>query len=814
MPRSAATTSPLPSLFGEAPRLSAGAAAVRSALLVGLALAALALAAPQQAQAQAAAAARSYSIPAGSLDQVLTRFASAAGAELSVDAALTRGKSSGGLNGSFTVQDGFAELLKGQGLQVVRGANGAYSLRAAAVADAAAAGGTLAAVTVTAAAERPVELPYAGGQVARGGRAGLLGDKSFMDTPFNITSYTAQTIQDQQARSVADVVLNDPSVRAVSPTSNGSEVFSIRGFPLNNQDVSFNGMYGILPFWRGSVASAERVEVLKGPSALLNGMSPSGAIGGSINVVPKRAGDIPLTQLTGTYISGSNFGTQLDVGRRFGPDNSVGIRVNGVYRDGDTNRTAQEHGEATVALDYRGESLRLSADLGYQKLQLDKVEGLLGLAAGAAVPAPPKAGQTYYQPWTNWKNDTTYGVIRAEVDLTPDMMAFAAFGARDFKDDYLFPFGFGLTAQGNFTEGFAYASSWYKSKSAEAGFRGRFSGGGIKHELNFAITDFRQDAGVLSGAAPTNASNIYSPTALARPNLAALANIRKTGETGLSSVAISDTISFAQDRVQLTVGLRRQSVKVDAFSAVNGAPTSSYDQSATTPSVGLVLKPAENVAIYGNYIEGLSQGPTAAVPASNVGQIFPPFKSKQYEAGIKFDFGQIATTFSVFNISRPSGLLNPATNIFNVDGEQRNRGLEFNVFGEVSKGVRLLGGAMLLDAKQVKTANGTFDGKYAVNSPKVELNLGGEWDLPSVPGLTLNARVLHTASAYVDAANTQSIPAWSRLDVGARYAFKAAKTPVVLRLGIENLLDRTYWMSSSLYRGNPRTVTLSATVDF
>lgn len=62
---------------------------------------------------------------------------------------------------------------------------------------------------------------YAGGQVATGGQLGMLGNRSVMDTPFNQTSFTAKTIQDQQARSVADVLLNDPSVRANQSASAG-----------------------------------------------------------------------------------------------------------------------------------------------------------------------------------------------------------------------------------------------------------------------------------------------------------------------------------------------------------------------------------------------------------------------------------------------------------------------------------------------------------------------------------------------------------------------------------------------------------------
>jgi iron complex outermembrane receptor protein len=399
--------------------------------------------------------------------------------------------------------------------------------------------------------------------------------------------------------------------------------------------------------------------------------------------------------------------------------------------------------------------------------------------------------------------------VRGEFDINPNLTIYGAYGGRRFDDNYLFPFGFGLTSSGNFTEGFAYASSWYRNTSAEAGLRGSFETGPIKHRASIAITDFNQDSGVLSGAAPINPSNIYNPTSIPQPNLAGLSNVGKTGQLDLSSVAIADTLSIAEDKLQLTLGLRKQQVKINAF---NGTP--GYDKEAVTPALGIVVKPWQKIAFYGNYIEGLSQGPTAPITAFNAGQIFAPFKSKQQEVGAKFDFGTLATTVSLFQITKPSGLTNPATNIFSVDGEQRNRGVELNIFGAVASGVRILGGGMLLDGKQTKTANGTFDGKNALNTPKVTLNLGGEWDTSLIQGLTLSARAIYTDSAYIDAANTQQIPSWTRFDAGARYALNTLKTPITVRANVENVFDRTYWMSSSLYRGNPRTLTLSATIDF
>ncbi len=98
-----------------------------------------------------------------------------------------------------------------------------------------------------------------------------------------------------------------------------------------------------------------------------------------------------------------------------------------------------------------------------------------------------------------------------------------------------------------------------------------------------------------------------------------------------------------------------------------------------------------------------------------------------------------------------------------------------------------------------------------------QLNLGGEWDTPFLPGLTLTARALRTGKQHVDVANTQQLPAWTRLDIGARYSFKAGGKPVTVRATLENVADKSYWQSAAregLTMGAPRTLLVSVSTDF
>ena len=118
----------------------------------------------------------------------------------------------------------------------------------------------------------------------------------------------------------------------------------------------------------------------------------------------------------------------------------------------------------------------------------------------------------------------------------------------------------------------------------------------------------------------------------------------------------------------------------------------------------------QNLSLYANYIESLTKGPVAGGTAANAGEVFAPFRSKQKEIGAKYDAGSYGMNLALFTISQPMGLLN-ANNVFGIDGEQRNRGAEFTVYGAPVRGLRLLGGVTLLDAKQQRTAGGANDGK-------------------------------------------------------------------------------------------------------
>ncbi|HVY07443.1 MAG TPA: TonB-dependent receptor [Burkholderiales bacterium] len=672
-----------------------------------------------------------------------------------------------------------------------------------------------------------LEPAYAGGQVAKGGRAGMLGNIDVMDSPFNSMNYTATLIQDQQARGIGDVMLNDPSVRVARGFGNFQELYMIRGFPLASDDMMYNGLFGVLPRQFVAAELFERVEVLRGANSFMNGATPGiGAVGGVVNLVPKRAPNDPLNEVTLGVDSGVSGLAAVDFARRIGDGGSTGIRFNAVARNGDTpvDNEQQQLGSFLIGLDHRGENFRLSADLGYQDRKLDSPRPSVSVATGIAVPTAPDASKNFAQPWTYSDERDYFGTLRGEVDFTKDVTAWAAFGMRRGSEDNVLSLPTVIDAAGNARlDGFDNTRE-DKVQTGELGIRWKFHTGAVSHSLAANYSAYTIDIkSAFAFGFGNGATNIYNPVAIPRPAngfvSGDLDSPRTTEKTDLSSFALADTLGFIDDRLLVTLGARQQNIKDKNYDGSTGALLSDYDQDATTPLVAAVFKITPKVSVYANYVESLTKGQVAPIGTNNVGQSIEPFKSKQKEVGLKYDGGSIGGTLAVFSTTLPLAITE--NSVFSANGEQRNRGIELTAYGEPVKHVRILGGVTLLESEQTRTANGVNEGKDAIGVPHTQVNLGGEWDIPGMERLTLTGRVIHTSTQFLDGANQQEIPDWTRVDVGARYVVDMGSKLLTLRAGIENLFDKDYWASAGGFPGsgylvlaNPRTYTVTATLDF
>ena len=671
-------------------------------------------------------------------------------------------------------------------------------------------------------------------QVIRQGSLGALGEKDAMEVPFAVKAYSETLILNQQPLTLGAVLENDPSVRTSLGFGNASEQFVIRGFPLYGEDIAIDGLYGVTPRQLVSPELYDQVQVLNGASAFLFGAAPGGsALGGTVNLQPKRARDKDTNRVTVNYLSDSHIGGAFDFGRRMGADGSVGIRVNGAGRWGDIAIDDEYRSSIVLgaALDWRSDRARLSLDLAYQRAKVQHMRPMVQLNGVTAVPDAPKASSNYGQDWNYTTLRDIFGILKFEYDISDDFLFYASAGARDAAERGVYQ---GLQVTDAAT-GDAYVTGSNiprndNNEAAQIGIRGKFATGPITHEFNLGASHSRyinRNAYEFGPFGPdgTNANDLYDPVQVVKPTFNVLVagdlqDPNPANRTRLTSFFVSDTLGAFDEKVELTLGLRRQQIYFRTYDITAGGEKTRYKENATTPVIGLVIRPSEHVSLYANRIEGLVQGPVAPAGTINAGDVFPPYKTKQYEIGGKVALGRFNASVALFQTDRPQALTiinGSGQSEFTVNGLQRNKGIEFSLDGEPVKGLRVIAGLSLTDAKQRRTQGGATDGLDAIGVPDYTANVNVEWDLGFLPGVTLTGRLIQTGKQQVNLTNTLELPEWTRFDLGARYVVAAGETPITFRFNVDNVANKSYWSSSLggyLVQGLPRTFKASATVEF
>jgi iron complex outermembrane recepter protein len=757
-----------------------------------------------------------FKLPAGKLEDALNALAKQSAITLTFDANQVKGKTVPAIKKLLTREQALQLLLKDTALEA-KSTNGAIIIVPRPVS---AHTETLPEVSVSASRSRAsnaLPQPFAGGQVAKASRMGILGNVDIFETPFSTQSYTEEFVLDQQARRLADIIAADPSTRSAMAEYGDSETYHIRGFPLFTNQVGINGLYGMTDLRRIAPDFYERVDVLKGPASMLNGSSPFGVTGGNINLVSKRAGDTPLNRFTASYISDSQFGGHLDLGRRFGEDNAWGVRLNVLARDGDTpiSRQSDRMHIGSLAVDYRGEKLTASFDLASQDRLTRGYSANITYGDGFALPRAPQNDKNFVNDWEFFKGDSHYWMTKVEYEFTPALTAYINYGQAKGNEEYFYAGSQGrriINNAGDFTARVGGYRGWYEVDTYELGLRGFKQLGSVSNNYALIYNDFNRTAGgAVAHATAQYTGNIYQSPNLPKPTVN-FGVIPQNGDLQLNSVGLINTFGFLQDNILLTLGARQQTLYSGIFN--NGVKKDAYDESKVTPTTALLVK-LGNYSLYGNYSEGLSQGAIAPSTAVNHDEQLPPFVAKQHEVGVKYNAGTFGVTAAVFQITQPNTYT--TSNRLVDDGEQRNRGLELSTFGQPLSGLRLLGGVTFIDAEQTKTQGGINNGKDAIGVPKVNVVINGEYDIFAVPGLSLTGRISGFSEAQANAGNTQSIPGWTTFDAGARYVTHISGNKVTLRANVMNLADKNYWNSVSrsfITMGAPRTALLSATIDF
>jgi len=770
-------------------------------------LAQLTLAVFSTAVAQIAVAQQSqYNIAAGPLVDVLSQFAQQAGVSLSVMSDQLAGRRSDGLRGSYSVDQGFAEILRGSGFAASRSTSGYLLVPAPPTNE-------LPPVNVTGNG-----LDGSADQAYRVDSAtlGVLGQRTLRDTPYSVDVVSQALIENRQATSLAGALKGDASVSMLANDTTGlASQIAIRGIGLdllNGRKIDGLNVFS----WSSELPLEhfEDLQVLKGATGFLYGF---GQPGGLVNYVSKRPTDVTTLGLTTRITDSGTWLVHGDAGGRFGTDDRFGYRVNLVDEGGDTyvhDGGRIKRRSASAALDWR-----ITPDLVWSvdALKLDrKVWGSAGWGlypnasgeAGDYAPAdvldPIRGSRRIYSPFTSYQTQADTIGTNLAWRMAPRWSASVAY--RYSTMDRIYQNGALYANQaGHYTEEMYAGTDRYRTAETQALVTGAFDTGPLVHDVTFGASHSKQRSYTSSefGYEILGSGNIYDRPRFANPHLHAADPDMQTGEVIQRAVFASDTVHLGQDW-DVMVGLRRNNIQ-DRYS--------NYDRAATTPTYALVFRPMRQLSLYGSYIESLEQGAVAPISAANANQTFAPLKSRQVEFGAKVDGASWTGSAAIFQIDRGLTYTNDQ-NVFSQGGRSRYEGLELSGKARLTPQWMVNASAMFLNSKITKGVD-DLRGNRVDGVPRRQFSGYVEYAIPQT-AFVLSAGAQYYGSRYIDAANTVSLPSYTLFDAGIRYTTRLGATRSTFRLNVDNLANKAYWTTSggTLLQGAPRVVMLSAQFEY
>lgn len=659
---------------------------------------------------------------------------------------------------------------------------------------------------------------------------GTFGEQDILDTPFSVTVIPQELLIDQQVRSLGDIARNDPST-IVSTPPGFNDTVNVRGYNLDNS--SSYRREGLI--FQNQVQSPfenkAAVEIIKGPTSVRYGFTPPGGV---INYVLKRPTPTAYTFAQTFGDSYGGYGIHADVGGPIGEH--LGVRLNGVAAREATFVDGVAGGRylASVLLEWKpADNLVIDAEFEYQFRELEQ-QGIISFGSFAADVTPEQRrellesfDQTTFigQAFGTYPTSNVIGSLGLKWEFSPGWILQArAQQMRLERDQQGISIRAGtLQANGDFTATTFFSPNQVRDPfSAEVFVTGSFATFGIGHEiavgaayshnpLRFSITSAQPDLG---------ASNIFDPVVLPRPAPADL-----VFSPVVDALIFTQEALFVSDLVTVTDWLKlfgalryAEQRNQDRFNPAETLETT-YNDSATTPNVGILLQPSDKLTIYGSYSEGITTGVQIPNDAVNFGtDIFlDPARTTQYEIGVKAElFAGALLTAAWFDISQPLATFDE-DNFFGYIGDQQHRGLELTLSGEVTPDLRIIAGGLYLDPTINNPDNVAVDGNRPSGVPRYQANLYADWKLPMAPGLAINAGLFYTGDRFANDTNTFEIDGYVRFDLGVRYAFSVGDQRLTARLNVRNVTDEDFIEGTAFGQflfGSPRAAFFSLTSEF
>ncbi|WP_409519803.1 TonB-dependent siderophore receptor [Pseudomonas sp. J452] len=762
-----------------------------------------------------AESARQYSIAAGDLTERLAQFAEQAGIVLIGNAALTDGRRSTGLQGRYGADAGLTRLLSGQGLTAQQQSDGSYLLVPQA-------GVELQATDIQSSVSSGYQPPANPG-VLRSGASNL-------DSAQAVASVSEQVLHDQRPRNLDDALGNVSGITQANTLGSTQDAVMKRGFG-DNRDGSImrDGLPSVLG--RNLGASAERVEVLKGPASLLYGIQDPGGV---VNVVSKKPQLQAANELT---LRGSAFahgkqgsGGSLDSTGALG-DNGFAYRLILDHDDNEYWRDFGQYRQSLVApsLVWYGEATSVS--LSYEHREFETP-----FDRGTAI--DPRSNKPLDIPYSR-RLDEEFNVTEGRSDL----WRFAV--EHQLSDAWKANFAYGwsretyddnqarvtsvnantgaVTRRIDGTHGAVSTDSF-----ATTSLLGDLELGGLRHELVVGVDSEKRKiyrADLIRGG-----NSILDPldpeygTVEPSDNVDA-ASSDQTDLLRTDSFFVQD--SWHLDEHWILVAGGRYLV-YDQY-AGRGRPFDvNTDNNGQTwvPRAGVVYKINQQASLYASYSESFKPNSTIA-PLDSIAVVdssIPAEEGKSWEIGGKLDIpDRLSATLALFDIDKRNVMvtqdLGNGETLNHAAGQVNSHGIELDVSGQLSARWSLIGSYAWLDAEV--SEDPLYEGNRLQNVAKNSAALSLVYDVGALLGgddLRVGGGARHVGERAGDAENSFELPAYTVADAFVAYDTHLGEHDLGLQLNVKNLFNRQYYPSAASRNyvsvGEPRQVLVSATLGF
>ncbi|MEH2462216.1 TonB-dependent siderophore receptor [Nostoc sp.] len=644
-------------------------------------------------------------------------------------------------------------------------------------------------------------------------------DIPIRDIPSSIQVIPRQVLEDQKITRVRDAVQN---VSGVTPGGYGSQSyvgdsFILRGFDNGRSGATFiNGFKRYIGAGYNEildVANVEQIEILKGPASVLYGQ---GELGGIVNITTKQPLSTPYYNFEGTIGNFDFYRPTLDISGPVNTDKTIRYRLNAAYQNlgsfVDFVNTESGFVAPVISFDI-GKNTSLTLEGQYSNLS--KVS-FLGLPASGTIVDNPlgKLPRSRFLGDPNLKAlDEWIGIgYRLQHKFSDNWSIRNGFTATFNNNDRGFTFGFGLRPDNRTFNRFgSLLKTDTQSYFLQTDVLGKIQTGSIKQDLLFGVelgwTSYNLKAFRASAGIP--AIDIFDP--IYQPIRYDTFRNSESASNNLVGVYAQDLISIG-DQLKFLLG-GRFDFAAASYENSTGSISNDREDTAFSPRVGVVYQPVPPVSLYASWSRSFQPSDASSRNANN--ETFKPTEGEQFEVGVKSEFfdGRLAATLAAYQITKQNiTTADPNDPTLSIQiGEQRSRGIEFDLTGRVLPGLNIIASYSYIDAEITKDNSGN-QGNQPDNVPRNSASLWATYEIQQgdFKGLGFGGGVFFVGDRKGDLANTLTVPSYVRTDAAIFYRrdnWRAA-------LNFKNLFDVNYIESSyyGVYYGAPLTV--QGTVSF